>query len=184
MYELDLDFEYDKQKYGSSLENSVVSRSYSGGVSIYLFEQTAIDLNYSNTSETTTYNDRYTIATGYDVTSSHNYVDTVVYGIGIKQMLLPKQSLILPMVELGYAKEFITYLNDVVLENTTNSTSTTTQYGNSKYRIDSVSASFILQFKLTQSFSLKGTVKTLFPAFEFNKAKDNLKYLAGISWIF
>jgi hypothetical protein len=43
---------------------------------------------------------------------------------------------------------------------------------------------FILQFKMTDRLSLKGSVKTLIPALAFNKAKDNLKYLVGFSWIF
>jgi hypothetical protein len=43
---------------------------------------------------------------------------------------------------------------------------------------------FTLQLRLTERFSLKGSVKSLFPAFEFNKAKDNLKYLVGFSWVF
>ncbi len=35
--EIGFDFGYDIQKYGSNRQNSIVSRSYSGGISSYIF---------------------------------------------------------------------------------------------------------------------------------------------------
>jgi hypothetical protein len=37
---------------------------------------------------------------------------------------------------------------------------------------------------MTERLSLKGSIKTLLPAFNFDKAKDNLKYSVGMAWIF
>jgi hypothetical protein len=184
IYELDLDFGYDKQIYGASRENSVVSRTYSAGISTYIFELTGIDLNFSSSKDTTSTNDRFTPVIGTDIISTHSYVTTTVYGIGIKQMLLPKNNWVMPLLSIGYAKEFVNSSSDYTKEDTTTKIQSTSTYSVSKQRVDSVFGTFVLQFKLSDRFSLKGTVKTLFPAFEINKAKDNMKYLFGFSCVF
>ncbi len=184
IYELDFDFGYDRQNYGVNRQNSVVSRNYSYGFSLYLFDLTAIDLNVSNTSDITTQNDRYTVATGVDVIAQQNRVQTDVYGVSLKQMLTGRGSRIVPTISLGYAREFVTSSGDITVENTITKAQTVFNLTESKQRYNSVFGSFALQIKLTERFSLKASVRTLFPAFELNKAKDNLKYLAGFSWIF
>lgn len=185
VFELAFDFGYDKQIYGSSRQNSLVSRNYSGGLSTYLFDLTAIDFTYSSTSDITTQNDRYTITgTGYDVITQQNRVQTDVYGVGIKQMLAPRGARLIPVFSVGYAREFITSAGDISIENTATKAVSVLPLTQTKQTYNSMFGAFSLQLKLTERFSLKGSVKSLFPAFEFNKAKDNLKYLAGFSWIF
>lgn len=182
--EIGFDFGYDIQKYGSTRQNSIVSRSYSGGISSYIFSTTAIDLNFSSSTDTTTENNRYNVATGYDIVGQQNRVKTTVYGLGIKQALASKTSALVPLISVGYARQFVDYTTDITIENTTSKARSIASSGTTKERTDSVFASFVLQLKLTDQFSLKGSVKTIFPAFEFNKAKDDLKYLAGFSWMF
>ena len=41
--------------------------------------------------------------------------------------------------------------------------------------------SFVLKIGISQRLSIKGSVYTVFPAFDFNKAKDDLKYTLGLS---
>lgn len=183
-YELSFDFGYDSQKYGVNRQNTVTSRNYSYGASIYLFDLTAIDFNASNTQDTTTQNDRYTVATSLDIISQQNRVKTDVYGVGIKQMLAGRGSRIIPSISIGYAKQSVTSSGDVTVENTNTNAQTVFNLTPTSQKYNSVSGSFALQLKLTDRFSLKGSVRTLFPAFEFSKAKDNLKYLVGFSWIF
>ncbi|MFA6238292.1 MAG: hypothetical protein WC635_13245 [Bacteriovorax sp.] len=184
-YELSFDFGYDRQIYGVDRQNSLVSRNYSAGISAYLFDLTAIDLNYSNTEDTNSQNDRYHITgTTFDVVAQQNRSQTDVYGIGIKQMLVGRGSRIVPVISAGYARQFVTSSGDITIENTTTSSRERVNVNETKQRYNSVFGSFTLQLKMTERFSLKGTVRTLFPAFEFNKAKDNLKYLVGFSWIF
>lgn len=184
VYELDFDFGYDRQIYGVNRQNSVVSRNYAVGVSAYLFDLTALDLNYSNNQDITSQNDRYTVAPGLDVVAQQNRVRTNVYGIGLKQMLAGRGSRIIPVISAGYAREFITSSGDITVQNTVTNGQTVFNLAESKQRYNSMFGSFSLQLKLTERFSLKGSVKTLIPAFEFNKAKDNLKYSAGFAWIF
>ncbi len=183
-YELDFDFGYDRQIYGANRQNSVVSRNYSGGISAYLFDLTAIDLNYSNNQDTNSQNDRYTVQAGLDVIAQQNRVKTNVYGVGIKQLLAGRGSRIIPSINVGYAREFVTSSGDITVQNTVTSAQTVFHLAESKQRYNSAFGAFSLQLKLTERFSLKGSVKTIIPDFEFNKAKDNLKYLVGFAWIF
>lgn len=182
--EFNFDFGYDRQIYGASRQNSVVSRNYSVGISTYLFDLTGIDLNFSNTQDITSQNDRYTVSAPYDITAQQNRVTTNVYGVGIKQMLAGRGARLTPIISAGYARQFVTSSGDITVENTTTKALQTVYLEETKQRYNSVFGSFTLQLKLTERFSLKGTVRTLFPAFEFNKAKDNLKYLVGFSWVF
>jgi hypothetical protein len=184
IFELDFDFGYDKQIYGVSRENSIVSRTYSGGLSTYLFELTAIDITASRTLDINTQNDRWTAATDLDVVADRSKITTDVYGIGIKQMFAGRNSFMVPVLSLGYAKEFVENSRDITTERPSTLARTTINLGHNKQRIDSMIGAFILQFKMTDRLSLKGSVKTLIPAFDFNKAKDNLKYSVGFSWIF
>ncbi len=184
IFEFDFDFGYDKQIYGSSRQNSIVSRTYSAGLSSYLFNLTAIDFTASRTYDVNTQNDRFTVATGIDLVSDQSSVKTDVYGIGIKQMFAGRNSFVVPILSIGYAKEIIESSRDVTLENTSTVVRTVTNLGVTKQRVNSMFGSFVLQFKMTDRLSLKASVKTLIPAFEYNKAKDNLKYLVGFSWIF
>ena len=183
-FELNFDFGYDKQIYGAQRQNSLVSRNYSAGISSYLFNLTALDLNASSTQDTNSQFDRYNVASGVDVIAQQNRVQTNVFGVGLKQMLVGRGARIIPIISAGYAREFVTSSGDITVENTTTLAQSTFNLKETKQRYNSVFGSFILQIKLTESFSLKGSVKTLFPAFEFNKAKDSIKYLVGFAWVF
>lgn len=185
VYEVGFDFGYDKQIYGTNRNNSIITRSYSGGLSIYLFEYTAIDLNASMSKDITTNTDSYVITgSGYEKISQQDRVETDVYGVGIKQMLAPKTAFIVPMISAGYARETVYSDFDSTYKKTSDGSSFTYNSEKTKSRYNSVYGTFMLQFHLTQALSLKGSVKTLFPAFDFNKAKDNLKYSVGFSWMF
>lgn len=182
--EFNVDFGYDRTIYGVNRQNSVISRNYSAGVSTYLFDTTGIDFNYSNTEDTTSQNDRYTVSTPYDIIAQQNRVKTNVFGVGIKQMLVGRGSRLIPVVSAGYARQFVTSSGDITVQNSTTKATERVYLNETKQRYNSVFGAFTLQLKLTERFSLKGTVRTLFPAFEFNKAKDNIKYLFGFSWVF
>jgi hypothetical protein len=182
--EFSFDFGYDRQIYGTERQNSLVSRNYSAGISTYLFDLTGIDLNYSNTKDINSQNERYTVSSPYDIIAQQNRVTTDVFGVGIKQMLAGRGAFIIPIISIGYARQFVTSSGDITVENTTTKNLTIVNLTETKQKYNSVFGAFILQLKFTERFSLKGTVKTLFPAFEYNKARDNLKYLIGFSWVF
>lgn len=182
--EVAFDFGYDRTIYGKDRQNSNINRTYSGALSTYVFDYTAIDLNASRSSDITTENERYNVTTAIDLIGQQNRVTTTVYGLGIKQTFAPRNARLIPGISMGYARQFVSYKSDLTIENTSTLARTVVSGGETKQRIDSVFGTFSLQLRLTERLSLKGSVKTLFPAFKFNKVRDNVKYAFGFSWIF
>lgn len=182
--EVAFDFGYDRTVYGTGRQNNTVTRSYSGALSTYIFDYTAVDLSASRTQDITSENERYNVTTGIDLVGQQNRVRSSVYGIGIKQMFAPRTARLIPGISLGYAKQFVDYQSDVTVEDTASKNRTTINNGTKKQRIDSVFGTFSLQLRMTERLSLKASVKTLFPAFELDKARDNVKYAFGFSWVF
>jgi hypothetical protein len=182
--EIAFDFGYDRTVYGTARQNNTVTRSYAGALSTYIFDYTAIDLSASRTQDITSENERYNVATGIDLVGQQNRVRSSVYGIGVKQMFAPRTARLIPGISVGYAKQFVEYQSDVTVEDTTTKNRLTINNGTKKQRIDSVFGTFSLQLRMTERLSLKGSVKTLFPAFELDKARDNVKYAFGFSWVF
>ena len=109
---------------------------------------------------------------------------SAVYGIGIKQMFAPRSARLIPGISVGYAKQFVEYESDVTIEDTGSKNRLKINNGTKNQRIDSVFGTFSLQLRMTERLSLKGSVKTLFPAFELKKARDNVKYSVGFTWVF
>jgi hypothetical protein len=99
-------------------------------------------------------------------------------------MFAPRTSRIIPGISIGYAKQFLEYQSDLTILNTTNNVRTIVSGGTTKQRVDSVFGTFSLQLRLTERLSLKASIKTLFPSFEMDKARDNVKFAAGFSWVF
>lgn len=182
--EIAFDFGYDRTIYGLQRQNTTVTRSYSGVLSTYIFEYTAIDLSASRTQDITTENERYTVATGIDLIGQQNRVTSQVYGIGLKQMFAPRTARLIPGISMGYAKQFLDYNSDLTIEDTASKARSTITRATTKQRVDSVFGTFSLQLRMTERLGLKASVKTLFPAFELNKARDNVKYSFGLSWVF
>jgi hypothetical protein len=181
-YEIDFNFGYDKQLFGASRQNSIITRNYSTSVAAYFFTLTALEFTYARNDEVFTYNESVAIDVSRTIVSNQNTVDSDVYSIGIRQSLAPKKSLIAPMISVGYAKQFIQDSTDYTVDD--NGTRTVYIIAKPKRRIDSMFATFALKFNFTQTFSIKGSVNTMIEAFKYNQAKDNLKYSAGFSWIF
>lgn len=182
--EIAFDFGYDRTIYGKNRQNSNINRTYSGGLSTYIFDYTAIDLNASVSSDITTESERYNVTTNIDLVGQQNRVKTTVYGVGLKQTFAPRNARLIPGISLGYARQFVNYQSDLTIENTTTKAQATVSGGETKQRIDSVFGTASLQLRLTERMSFKASVKTLIPAFKLDKVRDNVKYAFGFSWIF
>lgn len=181
-HEIGANYAYGKKIFGVERENTIVSRNYSGNWAIYLFDLLAIELTYSYEEETTDlpFNEALPLESiGYN-----NKMITKVWGIGFRQSLAPRKSLIRPMISIGYAKEITEGATQLTYYNPFLAAKAYVNEDVPSVSNDSVFASFTLQLKLTKMLRLNGGVKSIFPAFDFNKAKDNLKYYAGFSWYF
>lgn len=183
--ELNAEFGYGRQVYGSSDQNKSISRTYSGSLAQYFFETTALELNYTYDKEVSTSDSVVKITdTNSSVVNTQNNVKTIIYGVGLRQALAPKKSPIRPVISFGYAKQFVENWTDYTFQNNTTSSRFTIRDGIYKSQVESAFAAFSLQLKVTQTFSLQGSVKTVFPAFKTGLAKNNLKYTAGFTWFF
>ncbi len=182
LIELSGEYGLSQQVYGSQRNNSIESTSVGASVALYLFDYTAIELNYNQAETVTDENTTLSIDDTYDLTKQVNTIQIYSYGIGIRQAFASRKARFRPSISLGYARQFTSDSTTAhFLNNDTGATFSITNAG-SKSRYDSVFGSFNLEIMLTRTFSIRGSVKTIFKAFEFSRAQDNMKYLVGFSW--
>lgn len=176
-------FGYDKKVYGNERQNDQVRRSYSTSVAIYFTSRMAFEVNYYHGEETTTEVTRLRVeGTNVDLVGLQNRVETNVFGAGLRLALADRNAFLRPLISLGYAKQFVNDLTEYNFEGPDGSA--TLNGGLTKRRSDSVFGAFTLQLKITAGLSFNASVRTLFQAFEFNRAGDDLRYMFGFSWIF
>lgn len=185
LFELTGEFGYKTQVYGNDRQNDITERIYSSSVAVYLFEQTALELNYSY-SDTITDEHQDIPITGTDVNivGVVNTVESEVFGIGIRQLFANRKAMLRPLMSLGYAKQFTVDYTDITIQDADGGPTTLLRAEQSKNQSDSVFASFSLELRLMRFLALRGSVHTVFPAFEFDKMKDYQRYTAGFTWIF
>jgi len=179
--ELSAEYGYSKQIFGEDRNSDAISRSYSGSFATYFLTLTAIEFNYYYNKDVVTQRNNIEAPDSWTVTEQRHEIVTSVYGVGLRQSLAPMKSPVRPIISLGYARMFKESSDYVTFERA--GTVVSGKYDSDKERDDSVFATIALQIFLSQRMSLKLSVKSIFPAFEFNKAKDDLKYMAGFSWI-
>lgn len=182
LVEINGEYGLSTQKYGASRNNEIEATTIGGSVALYLFNTTAIELNYSQTETVTSENDVLTIDSTYDLIGQENNVLVYSYGVGIRQAFADRKARFRPSISIGYARQFIRDTTSATFRNNTTGSTFIVNGRTSKTRDDSVFGSFNLELRLTQTVSLRGSVKTIFKAFEFDRAQDNVRYLVGFSW--
>ena len=171
-----------KQAYGNDRQNRLKETSIGATIALYLFDLTALELNYNESETVTTEYNNVDIDSTFTLLNQKNRVFVYSYGVGLRQLLAPKKSRFRPSISLGYARQFLknntvaTFRNQSTLQDFSSTSAT------SKSRDDSVFGTFALDFRLTQAFGLRGSVNTIFKAFELDRANDNIKYMFGFSW--
>lgn len=183
--ELSFDFGYDKQVYGSLKQNKQTSRSYRATVAFYLFKYTALELNATHSEEETLENNVIPVSgTNVSVISLSTNVTNDTFGLGLRQAFAARGAFLRPSISIGYANQNIKDRTTFTFRD--NSSGATDRFSDpiNKARLDSVFMSFALQVQMTKLFAIKGSVQSVFPAFEFDRLTDDLKYTAGFSWIF
>jgi hypothetical protein len=173
---------FDRQVYGATNQNKITTETKGGSIALYLFDYTAIEVNFHESETITRQNSTIAIDSTYDVTGQKNTVLASNYGLGIRQAFAPRKARFRPSLSIGYARQFIRDTTEISFLNKSTSQPFSLSEPVSKRRIDSVFGTFSLQILLTQRFSLKASAHTIFPAFEFNRAQYNMKYLVGFSW--
>jgi hypothetical protein len=185
MTEFSGEFGYKKQVYGSGRENDLVTRTYSSSIAFYFLSSTALEFNYYNQEDVTTETNTISITgSGYSVVGMQNKVRNYSYGVGLRQALAPKGAWLRPTISLGYARQFSSDFTTYTFKQDSTGTRFTSADDINKQRHDSVFATFGIQLALTKALALRASVNTLFTAFKFDQARDNVKYLVGFTWYF
>ena len=183
LMEMGVDYGYSKKLYGTQKENKQTATTYSASLAVYLLTLTAIEFSFSQTEDITTEVNNIDIdGSTISITGVKTLVDSKMFGIGIKQALAPRKARFRPAISIGYARQDVEDKTFINYSDSSDGSSGSIQDSESKNRYDSVMASFSLQFFLTKRFAIKGSVRTIFPAFEFDQAADDLKYTVGLSW--
>ena len=169
---------HDSQAFGKG--SKVVSRTYSGSLAFYLFGLSAIELNLSQNKNTVTDDAPRIIDSNLTVLSQKDRVRTTVYGVGIRQALATKNAFIQPSLSFGHAKQKRKGNVEYTFNDRGSLKARTFQSEDSE--IDSAFASLGIRLRMTSRLMINMSVKTVFPWFKVDQAKNNVKYLAGLSW--
>jgi hypothetical protein len=183
--EVDFGFGYDKSVFGEKRDSKSTTRTYRGSIAFYFFNMTAIEFNYSEEEdETIINNDTSGISSGLVIDSESQTITSQRYGIGIRQALANRKAFLVPTISIGWARQKSQSRSTARIVDKGTSATTLYDSGVSESEYDSVFGAFALKLRLTKTMSLKGSINTAFKAFEWDKARDQLSYSAGLSWIF
>lgn len=182
--ELDFEFGYDKSRFGETRQNKSVSRDYSASIAFYFFNLTAIEFNYSEGEDKTIVNHDTSDQENLVIDSQSSTIKRSSVGIGLKQALADQNSFLIPTISMGWASQKVSNSSTATILDKSSGDKTIYEDTGSQVKYDSVFAAFALKIRLTKTMSIKGSMKTSFKAFEWNEAKDQVAYSAGLSWIF
>ena len=180
--EYEFNYNYEKQVYGIERENLQVGRNGSVDISYYITGYTAIEIGYGR-GKMETYIDSNVDGSvdGVAVVKQFTLLEEENYRVSLKQALAPPSSWVRPFLSLGYANQKLT--NQTKYDLKTGDTVFSILGDPEESENDSIFGSFALSFGVSRAFSITASVQTIFPAFEWNKAKDSLKYFAGVSFL-
>jgi hypothetical protein len=174
---------YSKQTYGTDNSSFSASRNYTGTLAWYMFEYTAIEGYYAVTEDTNFDDSDIVVDSTLSILSSKSKVLTTAYGFGIRQSLANRKARIVPAISVGIAKqkedgEIVYKINDNGAITTTDPVSDSVTESELSY------VTISLKIKVTQTFGIKGSMTGTYPDFKISGEPDNIKYTAGISWVF
>lgn len=181
MIEVSGNFDYKKQVYGDQRQNKSVERSYEASIAFYMFLYTALEFNYNYDQEIIIENDEVEdVNSGITILSKDSRLNTKTYGVGLRQALASPMGSFVPSFAFGYAYQIKN--GGVTYKLRYSGEESTLYFPYTETKGDAVWAVFTLKIKLTKFLSINGSIKTVFEAYEWNKAKDDLRYQAGFSW--
>lgn len=194
VWEIGGNFSYDKNTYntdsldgdGNKLEDDEhLSRTYSGFIAKYLFNLTAIEVNVSHSRyQVTDFMSSDLSGTDYKISKSFTDIETNTWGVGIRQAFASRKSAIVPQLSIGYARRISLTNSYYIFKNKLDDSEIRSENPSSKTSENSLFGTFTLKIRITKHLSLTGSATTFFPAFDFDKAENDVKYAGGFSWMF
>lgn len=159
------------------------SDGYSANLAWYVWEYTAIELNYSRTTQGLKDDREVTTAdTTITIKEIDSTVVTEVAGAGIKQAFAKRNSAIIPSISIGYAKYTTSGFSKYTLDDS--GTEKELEIEQDKEVFSSSYATISIRLRITQLVGFTLAAKTIMPDFDTSVAGNNVTYSAGFSWIF
>lgn len=149
----------------------------------YMWEYTALELNYSESDEKLK-DDRQVVdsSSGLTIKEVNSLIKTTVQGIGIRQSFANRKAAFIPSLAIGYAR-LTTSGNTKYIVNESGTDYTLT-YTRDKEVFNSSYVTLSLAIRITQLIRLTLTGKAVMPDMDTTQAENNLTYSAGFSWMF
>lgn len=149
----------------------------------FIWEYTALELNYSRTSERLVDDRESSNSDGtFTIREVDSLVVTEVQGAGLRQSFASRKSTIIPSISVGYA-QLITS-GETTYKVDDNGTDQEISLERDKETSNSGYVTLSLRFRLTKLMGLSLSAKSVMPDFDTSKMEDNLIYSAGFSWVF
>lgn len=183
-FELGGSYGYHRQVYGLDRESKHTSETYSGTMAVYILSFLALEASYSHEEENIVTNTNIDLGGNQVLKHTHQRIYTQVFSGGLRFALAPRNFILVPSISAGYAKQFKQSNIKYTIEDSTTTEERQIIIDFPKQRIDSVFGTFALAINLSRRIQLTGSVTTVFKYFETERAKDNIKYLAGFRCIF
>ena len=191
--DLNISYSYTKRRVegvdeqgmtGENLGEAITTRQGAGiNIAWYLWEYTALELNYSESTERLVDN-RKTVdaSSGITINQIDSTVKTQVSGAGIRQAFASRKSRFIPSISIGVAKLVTSGNKKYELDD--NGTIINLSYDRDKEVYNSGYGSFQLAIRITQLMRLTLAAKTVVADYKTEDADKNLTYSAGLSWMF
>ncbi|WP_127714711.1 hypothetical protein [Halobacteriovorax sp. HLS] len=182
LIEIGSDFSYDRDIFGTNRQSKSTTRTWGGTIAAHLWSTTAIELNYYDTEDTTIVNETVSYTDlSISVLGQQTHIESKNYGIGLRQAFAPRKAFLVPSLSLGYAKIFKKTKTDYKIRNDSTGVTTTSVQPTLKTRDDSMFGTFSIKLRLSKRISLRGSVQTYIRAFDWDGAKDDLRYTVGFT---
>ncbi len=183
VFELSGEYGLQKNVFGTNQENEVENTTYTGSLAWYVTSTTAIEFNYVQSTNMNTQN-LSNPGSGDYVERIVSEVSTEILGIGIRQLLATQKSPVKPMISIGAAKEFSEFNTTYRFFDSDSSSFLEISENPVEVEEDNAFVTFALAIEFSDHFSIRGSVSSYFPAFEFDQWDKDLRYSAGLSILF
>lgn len=159
------------------------SSGYSVNWAWYIWDYTALELNYAQTEERLKDNRGAVSSDGQTtILNVDSSVTTEIAGVGLRQSFANRKASIVPSLSVGYAQFTTSGETSYVVEE--GGVEKSIDIEQDKRVFSSGYIALMLRFRLTELMGLTVSAKTVMPEFDTTQAQNNVTYAAGFSWIF
>jgi hypothetical protein len=159
------------------------TKTYGFNWAWYIWEYTALEINYSESYNTVNDNREVDSSDG-SITFTNVTSNTIqkVQGLGLRQSFANRKARFIPSLSIGYAR--LTTSGETEYEFTDSGTPDTVSIAQEEQIFDSAYVALQLRFRFTQLMGITLLGKTVMPDFDTSQLSNNVVYSAGFSWVF